>query len=86
MAEKQSSVGDAANGLGILAAIICFFIGFDKGAWVGGFITAAVAYGGVRLAFVAVSLLWRWLIISAVLLLLLASLVNRWNWLAGLMN
>ena len=46
MAEKQSSVGDAANGLGILAAIICFFIGFDKGAWVGGFITAAVAYGG----------------------------------------
>lgn len=46
MSEKPSSSGDAANGLGILAAIICFFFGFDKGEWVGGFIAAAGAYGG----------------------------------------
>lgn len=78
---SESSGSDAANGLGILAAILCFFLGFDKGGWGGGLLTAAVAYGGVRLAFMAIGLLWTWLVSGAVLALVLFALKNRWDWL-----
>ena len=82
----SSSSGSPAHAIGIIAAIICFFFGFDQGAWIGGLVAAAMAYGGVLLAFAAIAIAIRLAAGAAVLLLILIALKNRWDWLAGLMN
>lgn len=81
---KSSGVDDAANTLGIIAAIFCAFLGYSHGEWPGAVVAAIVAYGGVRLAFAAVGLALRLMAGGLVLLLMVAALKNRWDWLLGL--
>ena len=82
--QKTSGATEAANGLGLLAAIICAFFGFEQGGWPGALIAAAFAFGGVHLAFAAVALALRLAAAGVVLLLMLLALHNRWQWLSGL--
>jgi hypothetical protein len=84
--EKKAETSEIVNGLGVLAAIICSFLGYAHGQWVGAIVAAGVAYGGVWLAFHAINLALRITVMGAVLILILASLKNRWDWLAGLVQ
>ena len=75
---------DWANGLGAIAGIICAFAGYDQGGWIGAIIAAVLAFGGVHLMFAAIGLAFRLAIGAAILLVILAVLGNRFQWLAGL--
>ena len=81
--EKADPKG-AANALGLIAAVLCAFLGYDYGGWPIAVLAAAVAFGGVHLAFAAIAIAWRLVIGGLVLLLILAALKNRWDWLAGM--
>ena len=81
---QESSVKEAANSLGGLAAFFCAFAGYDQGGWPGALIAAALAFGGVHLMFAAISLAFRLAIGAVILLVILAALGNRAQWLAGL--
>ena len=83
-AGKETTATDVANGLGALAAIICAFLGYAHGEWPGAIAAAVVAFGGVHLAFAAIAIALRLAAGAVVLLLVLAALKNRWDWLAGL--
>ena len=82
--KKTSSPRDAANGVGVIAGIICAFAGYDQGGWIGAIIAAAVAFGGVHLMFAAIGLALRLAIGAVILLVILAALGNRVEWLARL--
>lgn len=75
---------DWANGLGGIAGIICAFAGYDQGGWIGAIIAAVFAFGGVHLMFAAVNLAFRLAIGAVILIVILAALGNRAQWLAGL--
>ena len=74
----------AANILGGGAAVLCAFLGYDHGGWPIAALAAVVAFGGVHLAFTAIAIGWRFLVTGVVLLLILAALKNRWDWLMSL--
>lgn len=84
--EQNSDPSELVNGLASGAAILCAFLGYSHGGWVGAIIAAFMAFGGVWLAFHAISLAWRIILMSAVLLMILAALFNRWHWLMGLLE
>lgn len=84
MSEKSASSDEAANGIGILVAIVCALAGYAQGGWVGALVAAGVAYGGVRLLFITFGLLIRFAVLGFVLLIAFVILKNRYDWLAGL--
>lgn len=84
--EKKTTATEAANWLGALAALICGAFGYDQGEWPGALAAAAVAFGGVHLAFAAVALAFRLAAVAVVLLLMLVALKNRWDWLTSLIQ
>ena len=81
---KGSGSSELANGFGALAAIFCFFLGYDYGGWPGAAIAALVAFGAVHLVFAAISLAIRLAVAGILLLLMLVSLKHRLEWLASL--
>ncbi|MBP5856693.1 hypothetical protein KAJ83_06715 [Marivibrio halodurans] len=85
MGKDSSSKGnDTVGGLAVIAGIICAIAGYGKGGWGGALVAGAMGSGAVYLAFKFIGLLWTWLVVSAVLLLMLAVLVSRWEALSGL--
>ena len=83
-AEGSTSARDWANSLGAFAGIICAFAGYDQGGWIGAIIAAVAAFGGVHLMFAAIGLAFRLAIGAVILLVILATLGNRAQWLLGL--
>lgn len=77
--QSSSKSSDAVGGLSVIAGIICAIAGYGKGGWGGALVAGAMGSGAVYLAFKFIGLLWTWLVVSAVLLLMLAVLVSRWN-------
>ncbi|EKE68471.1 hypothetical protein [Oceanibaculum indicum] len=86
MSQSSGSDDNPVAGIAVVAAIICFFLGFDKGGLGGGVAAAVVAFGGVFMAFAAIGLALRLIAGGVVLLLVLAALKNRWDWLAGMLQ
>ena len=82
--KEKTNVRGAANILGAIAAVLCSFLGYDHGGWPIAVLAAIIAFGGVHLAFTAIALAWRVAVAGFVLLLILAALKNRWDWLTGL--
>ena len=85
-AGQKTTATEAVNWGGALAAVICASFGFDQGGWPGALIAAVVAFGGVHLVFAAVAIVLRLAAGAVVLLLTLAALKNRLDWLAGLLQ
>lgn len=67
---KEPSAKDWANGLGAVAGIICAFAGYAQGGWVGA-------------VFAAVGLAIRLAVGGIILLVILAVLANRAEWIFG---
>ncbi len=81
---KPFTVSQFKNGLAVLAAFVSSFFGYEHGGWPGAFTAAIMAFGGVHLTFAAIAIAWRILVGGLLLLLVLASLKSRWDWLASL--
>ena len=82
MSDAKKSEGSPVNGLAIVAGIVCAIAGYSKAEWSGALVAGLMGFGGVHLVFKFIGVLWTWLAVSAVLLLILAVLVNRWHALA----
>lgn len=81
---KSSDTSEFVNFLGVIAAIICAFLGYSKGDWIGALIAAGVGYGGVWLAFHVINLALRVAILGVILAIMALALKNRWDWIVSL--
>jgi hypothetical protein len=72
--------------LAAIAAVICSFLGYSHGGWGGAAAAFALAYGGVLLLFTAIDLAWRLAVGAVVLIMILAALKNRLDWIMGMIH
>lgn len=84
MLTAKKSEGDPRFVIASIAAVICGFAGYDVGQWPGAIAAAVVAFGGIYLLFAAIVLGLKLAVGGVVLLLMIAALKNRWDWLSGL--
>lgn len=85
MASKKSGEGNTPiMNLALIAWIVCAFYGYSHGGWPGAGAAAFVAFTGVHLAFATLALAIRVTAGAVVVILMLASLQNRIEWLSEL--
>lgn len=86
MSDAKKSEGDPRFVIALIAAVICAFAGYDVGQWPGALTAAAVAFGGIYMLFAAIVLGLKLAVGGVVLLLMIAALKNRWDWLVEVFN